>query len=188
MYEKTVNEIINVLAKSKNKSNTIEEIISKSLNSLKKNKKIIFCGNGGSASDGSHMVAELVGKFNLERRPLRSISLNDNMPIITSVANDYDYSKVFSRQIEAYGDDNDVLICLSTSGNSLNIVNCVRLAKKKNIKTVAITGLKKNKLDNLVDISLKIDSNKTFQIQEVYKIILHYVCSEIEKRMFLKIK
>jgi D-sedoheptulose 7-phosphate isomerase len=144
--------------------------------------KILICGNGGSASDSQHFAAELMVRYKKERDPFPAIALNTDSSIITASSNDYDFSIVFSRQIEALGNEGDLLIAISTSGNSTNIVKAIEIANLKKMHTVLLTGLKEGKCSNLnIDKIIQVQSVVTARIQETHILILHYICSFIER-------
>ena len=147
---------------------------------LKKNK-VLVCGNGGSASDALHFSAELLGKYLKDRKALPAICLNSNVSAITAISNDYSYDDVFSRQLEGIGKSNDLLIAISTSGKSKNILKAISIAKKKNIKVVVLTGRNNFKLP--VDICLKVPAERTDRIQELHISTLHLICELIEKNV-----
>ncbi len=143
--------------------------------------KILLCGNGGSAAEAQHIAAELVGRFKKERKGLSAISLTTDTSILTSVANDYSYEAIFARQVEALGQKGDVLILLTTSGNSKNCLAACRRAKEQGIKTVALTGSKGGAIKGLADICLCVPSDETPHIQEVHLVVLHAVCSIVDE-------
>lgn len=153
---------------------------------LKKNGKIILFGNGGSASDSQHIAAELVGRFQKERAGLPAIALTTNTSIITALANDYGYEIIFSRQIEALAQKNDVAICISTSGKAKNVAQGLKQAKKMGLKTIALTGGDGGELARLADISLLVPSTVTARIQEAHITIGHIIC-ELAERAFVQI-
>ena len=138
--------------------------------------KLLFCGNGGSAADAQHWAAEFVGRFQKERRGLPAIALTVDTSILTAVANDYGYERVFSRQVEALGQPGDVLIGVSTSGNSGNVVAAVELAKTLGLKTVGLTGFGGGKLAKLADVCLVIPCKVTARVQEVHSLMGHILC------------
>ena len=149
--------------------------------SFKKNRKILVCGNGGSASDAQHFAAELVGRFKKNRVSLPAIALNTDTSAITAIANDYSYKMIFARQIEGIGLKGDILLAISTSGNSENIVKAIDAAKKKKIITIALTGKKKSAVSKKSDYLITVPSEETSHIQELHIIILHLLCILIEK-------
>lgn len=148
------------------------------IKSLKNGNKILICGNGGSAADAQHFAAELVGKFKKKRKALPAIALNNNSSIITSIGNDCNFAEIFSRQIEAYGQKGDVLVAISTSGKSKNILNAVKSANKRSMMTILLTGNNKNIKANHI---IKIPSKDTPFIQEAHILIVHILCGSIEK-------
>lgn len=149
----------------------------------KRNGCIFWCGNGGSAADSQHLAAELVGRFEKDRKPIKSISLTTDTSITTALSNDYSYDIVFKRQLQALGKPNDLLIVISTSGNSKNILEVLKEAKKKNIKTLALLGNKGGKAKKLAERSIVIQSNKTSRIQEMHILIGHILCRIAEKEI-----
>jgi Phosphoheptose isomerase len=144
------------------------------------NKKIIVCGNGGSAADAQHMVGEFVGRFEKERKGLPAIDLTANSPIMTSVANDYEFNKVFARQVESLGNEGDILIGFSTSGNSKNVVEAFRYANANGIFTVGLLGGQGGVLGELSNIPLIVPHNVTARVQEVHATIIHIICGIVE--------
>jgi len=147
------------------------------------NKKILLCGNGGSAADAQHIAAELVGRFKKERRGLPAIALTTDTSIMTAVANDYWYDLLFARQVEALGDKDDVLIAISTSGNSVNILRAVETARFKGLKTVGFLGADGGKLKDLVDIPIVVPSQESDRTQEVHILIGHIICHLVDLRI-----
>ena len=150
-------------------------------NALDKGHKILFCGNGGSAADSQHLAAELVGRFVKERESLPAIALTTDTSILTAIANDYSYDDVFSRQVAGLGQAGDVLIGISTSGNSKNVVKAIELAKQKGLKTVAFTGEGGGKLGALCDAVIAVPSKTTARIQEIHILVGHIVCELVEE-------
>ena len=150
---------------------------------FRKKKKLLVCGNGGSASDAQHFAAELVGRFKKNRISLPALALNTDTSAITAIANDYSYDTIFSRQIEGIGAKGDVLLVISTSGNSKNIVKAVRTAKKKELITVGLTGKNYSKVASECDYCISVPSKETSHIQELHIIILHLLCILIEKKI-----
>lgn len=145
--------------------------------------KVLIFGNGGSASQAQHFAAELVNKFLKDRSPLPALSLTTDTSALTSIANDFSFDLVFSRQIEALGKKGDIAIGLSTSGNSPNIISAFESARKKGLKTIAVTGKSGGKLASVCDYLLEVPSDVTPRIQEVHLLILHILAEEIEKRL-----
>ena len=152
--------------------------------SLNNGGKILFCGNGGSAADAQHLAAELSGRFYFDREPLYAEALHVNTSYLTAVANDYSYDEIYSRLIKAMGKEGDVLIGLSTSGNSGNVVNAFKTARKLEMKTVGLTGENGGRMKELSDILLDVPSKDTPRIQESHILIGHIICELIETKIF----
>ena len=161
----------------------IAEAASLIINAYNQGRKLLLCGNGGSAADSQHIAAELVGRFKKERRGLPAIALTTDTSIMTAVANDYWYDVLFARQVEALGDKDDILIALSTSGNSVNIIRAVEAAKFKGLETIGFLGSNGGKLEELVDISLLVPSEESDTIQEVHILIGHILCNLIDSKV-----
>tara|TARA_B100000902_G_scaffold33841_1_gene40649 strand:- start:9066 stop:9644 length:579 start_codon:yes stop_codon:yes gene_type:complete len=161
----------------------IRLITNKSIDVFNKKNKILLCGNGGSAADAQHIASELSGRFYKDRPPLNAQALHVNSSFITAVANDYGYEQVYSRMIEAIGNKGDMLIGISTSGNSLNVINAIKKAKEREIFTVGFTG-EKGDLDMICDMVINIPSVDTPRIQEGHILIGHIICQLIEMEMF----
>ena len=161
----------------------VVEIAETMIRSLKKNGKVILFGNGGSASDSQHIAAELVGRFKRDRTGLAATALTTNTSVLTSLANDYGYEIVFSRQIEAIGKRNDVAIGISTSGKAKSVILGIKQAKKMGIKTIAFTGGDGGELAKIADLSLIVPSTVTARIQEVHITIGHALCELIEQNL-----
>jgi len=168
----------------KEQVNAIEKAAKLIISSLRRGGKLIIFGNGGSASDSQHIVAELVGRFKKERRPLPAVALTTNTSILTALANDYSFDIVFSKQIEAIGRKQDVVIGISTSGKAKNVLNGILTAKKMGLKTISFTGKKGKKLSKLTDISIVVPSEVTARIQEAHIMIGHILCELIEEEIF----
>ena len=164
----------------------IDELISQIHSSIESGGKIIFCGNCGSASDSQHLAAELVGRYKLHRVPLPAIALNTDTSVITAISNDFGYEKIFERQIEALGNSTDLLVAISTSGESKNIVNAIIAAKKKNIYTVALTQEGNSSISKMCDLSIGVPSNKVNHIHQMHILIGHIVCEALEKKYLEK--
>jgi D-sedoheptulose 7-phosphate isomerase len=152
--------------------------------SLRAGGKAIFCGNGGSAADATHLAAELVGKFQLDRPPLPALSLSDNASSLTAIGNDYEYAQVFARQLRGLASPGDVLVALSTSGTSANVVEAVRAAAEIDVRTVAFTGAGGGDLASLAEVCVRIPSDSTARIQEGYMLLCHTACELVERALF----
>ncbi len=164
--------------------NRIEKVSKLCVELYKTNNKTILAGNGGSAADAQHIAAELVGRYGFDRASLPSLALTTDTSSITAIGNDYGYDKVFSRQLEGMGQDGDIFIGISTSGNSQNIINAFKSAKEKNITTVALVGKDGGEMAEIADIALIVPSNSTPRIQESHILIGHIICDIIEKEIF----
>ena len=161
----------------------IIRIIESITKSLKKGNKIILFGNGGSAADAQHIAAELVGRFDYDRKSLPAISLTTDTSVITSIGNDYSFEKIFSRQCESLVNKGDVVVGISTSGNSINVKNGLLVSKRKGAKTVGFLGHRGGHIKNIVDIPLIVNSNSTPRIQEVHRTAAHIICEMVEKNI-----
>ena len=168
----------------------LDESIEKSakllINCLKNSGTVFWCGNGGSASDSQHLAGELVGRFVGERRPLKSIALTADSAVMTCIVNDYGYEHIFSRQIEALGVEGDVLVGISTSGNSKNVIHAFEVAKQRGIKTIGFLGKGGGKSSGLVNQSIIVPSKSTARVQEMHILIGHTICDLIEEGLDLK--
>jgi len=162
----------------------MEQIARVMLCALKSGKKILVCGNGGSAADAQHFAAEFVGRFEMERRSLPAIALTTDTSALTAIANDYSFDVIFSRQIEGLGNEGDVLIAISTSGNSRNIIEALKVAREKKIHTVVLTGKDGGKVKDLAECVFIAKSDKTSHIQETHSFLLHAVSEAVEKTFF----
>ena len=147
-------------------------------------KKLLIFGNGGSACDASHIAAEFVNRFKLERPGLPALCLNTDMAVITSIANDYDFSEVFARQLKTLSEPGDIAIAISTSGNSKNILKAVEVAKKKGLKLIAFTGVKGDKFAKKSDYAFIVPSDDTPRVQETHITLAHVLCQMVEEILF----
>ena len=148
--------------------------------SLERDQPMLVCGNGGSAADALHITGELLGRFLVERKALNVICLSANVPVITAWANDYDYETIFARQVEAHGISGGILFCISTSGNSKNVLRALETAKKMGLSTIGITGKGGGAMAQLCDVLIDVPSNSTPRVQEMHLVIYHYLCERIE--------
>ncbi len=148
---------------------------------IQNDHKILLCGNGGSAADSQHIAAEFVGRFVKERKGLPAIAFTTDTSILTAIGNDYGYSEVFRRQVEALGRKGDVLIGISTSGNSENIIKAFEHAKKQGLITLALTGQKDSKMSSIADVTLKVPAPVTARVQECHIMIGHMICEYIDE-------
>ena len=178
--KKTITESSNLILNSISLSGKIEESINEIIKCFKRENKIIVFGNGGSAADAQHIVAEFIGRFQKERKSLPAISLTTDSSIITSLANDYSYDIVFSRQCESLVSKGDIVIGISTSGKSKNVEEGIKTAKKKGAITIGLLGGDGGTIKNMVDISIIVPSTNTARIQEVHRVIYHIICDVVE--------
>ena len=146
--------------------------------------KVLLCGNGGSAADAQHIAAELTGRFKMDRKPLYAEALHTNTSYLTAVANDYGFDKVYSRIIESNSISGDVLIAISTSGNSANIVEACKVPKDKGLNVIGFTGNDGGKMNEICDFLIKIPSENTARIQECHILIGHIICEKVENKLF----
>jgi D-sedoheptulose 7-phosphate isomerase len=149
-------------------------------------RKLLICGNGGSAADAQHMAAEFVNRFQLERPPLPAMALTTDTSVITSIGNDYSFEDVFSKQVKALGIEGDVLLALSTSGNSKNVLSAVEVASKQGLYTVGMLGNKGGELSAAVDMALIVKSDVTARVQEAHILAEHIICHLVDYILFQK--
>ena len=164
-------------------SDVIEEICSLSLKTIQNGNTILLCGNGGSASDSIHISSELVGKFEKNRKAVPSISLSSNISNLTAIANDFGFEHIFSRQVEAIGKKGDLLIAISTSGNSQNILNAINSAKLNGLNVVAMTGEDGGKINEIDCITLKAPNSNVARVQEMHILVGHIISKYIEENI-----
>ncbi len=162
----------------------IEQSINLIVTAFKAGNKVLFCGNGGSAADAQHLAAEFSGRFYKDRKALPSEALHCNTSYLTAVANDYSYDSIYSRIIDGVGNEGDVLVGLSTSGNSGNIFKAFEVAKSKGVRTIGLTGATGGKMKDVSDILLNVPSNDTPRIQESHIMIGHIICQLVEAEIF----
>ena len=162
------------------KTASIEDCADLILQTFKAGKKVLLCGNGGSAADAQHIAAEFVGRYETERRALPAIALTTDTSALTALANDYDFERIFSRQVDALAVEGDCLIAISTSGNSPNVISAVMAARKLGCKVVGMTGSKGKKLASLSDACIMIPSDRTARIQEAHITVAHIWCEIVE--------
>ena len=169
---------------NENLLNNIEKVSKLCVELYRGDKKTILAGNGGSAADAQHIAAEMVGRYGFDTPSLPSLALTTDTSALTAIGNDYGYDKVFSRQLEGMGQNGDIFIGISTSGNSINIINAFNSAKEKGITTVALVGRDGGDMAKLADIALIVPSDSTPRIQESHILIGHIICDIIEKEIF----
>ena len=163
---------------------TIEKVVDTIVAAFKKGRRVYFCGNGGSAADAQHLAAEFSGRFYADRKALPAEALHCNTSYLTAVANDYGYDAVYARMIDGIGEKGDVLVGLSTSGNSVNIIKAFELAKEKKMITVAFTGKTGGKMKSISNYLINTPSKDTPRIQECHITIGHIICQLAEERIF----
>jgi len=164
----------------------IESAVEVITNAFKNNKKVFFCGNGGSAADAQHLAAEFSGRFYIDRKPLPAEALHCNSSYLTAVANDYSYDLIYARLVEGFANEGDILVGLSTSGNSSNVVKAFEKAREKKVLTVGFTGDTGGKIKELSDFLFNVPSTDTPRIQESHIMIGHIICELVEKQLFSK--
>jgi D-sedoheptulose 7-phosphate isomerase len=179
-----LNEDINVKEGIKKNVSLIRKISEEVINAYKHNKKVVLFGNGGSAADAQHIAAEFVGKFYKDRESLPSLAFHTNTSVVAATANDFGYEYIFERQVSSFVNEGDIVIGLSTSGNSLNVIKGLEKAKELGATTIGFTGQKENKIEKIVDHCLKIPSNDTPRIQEGHITVGHIICYLVEKELF----
>ena len=151
-----------------------------------RDRKLLICGNGGSAADAQHMAAEFVNRFQLERPPLPALALTTDASVITSIGNDYSFEEIFSKQVKALGVKGDVLLAISTSGSSKNVVSAVEIANKEGIYTVGLLGRDGGRLSEMVDTALIVKSEVTARVQEAHLLTEHIICHLVDYILFQK--
>ncbi|MGE5173958.1 MAG: SIS domain-containing protein [Betaproteobacteria bacterium] len=169
---------------AKENADRIIEVVQLIAQAFREGKKVILFGNGGSAMDASHIAAEFVNRFLMERPPLPAIALNADAAVLTSISNDYDFTQVFSKQLAALGHEGDVVIGISTSGNSPNVIKALETAKKNGMKTVVLTGGTGGRMANLADYTFIVPTRATPRIQETHITLGHTICQLVDEELF----
>ena len=167
-----------------NQVDVIQRIADFLTETLKRGGKILIAGNGGSAADAQHFASEILGRFKMERKALPAIALTTDTSVLTAIGNDYSFDRIFSRQVEGLGKQGDIFIGISTSGNSLNVIEALKKAKELGLKTVGFTGRDGGKMKELCDILLRVDSDNTPRIQESHIAVIHILCELVENSLF----
>ena len=170
----TINSVIN------NMENDIEKASIIIVDALKNGNKVLLCGNGGSAADAQHIAAELTGRYKTERRGLPGIALTTDTSALTAIGNDYGYDRIFDRQVESLAQEGDVIIGISTSGNSENVISALKLGQEMKCKTIGFTGRDGGKMNKVCDINLIVPSDNTPRIQEMHILFGHTICQIID--------
>ena len=178
----TIKESSDLILSAEKLSEKIENAINEIIKCFSTGNKIIIFGNGGSAADAQHIVAEFIGRFQKERKSLPAIALTTDSSIITSLANDYSYDVVFSRQCESLVSKGDIVFGISTSGNSKNVEEGIKTAKKMGAVTIGLLGSNGGTISNIVDIPIIVESTNTARIQEVHRVIYHIICGIVESK------
>jgi D-sedoheptulose 7-phosphate isomerase len=181
LIERALYESISIKQKLIQQSDTIEKIAREIANRITKGGKVILFGNGGSAADAQHIACELIGKFKHARTPCPAIALTTNTSTITAIANDMGFENIFERQVEALASEKDVVIGISTSGRSINVIKGIEAAKKKGAFTIVLTGERGEALANMADIAIIVPSKETPRIQEAHITIGHIICELVEE-------
>jgi len=184
--EKLILDSSEVVKKSISLSNQIEKCIKIIINCFVNDNKVILFGNGGSAADAQHIAAEFIGRFKLERKSFPAIALTTDTSILTSLSNDYTFDMVFSRQCESLVSKGDVVIGITTSGNSKNVIEGIKVAKQKGAITIGLLGNEGGILKELTDISIIVNSSVTSEIQEAHRVIYHVICKIVERELAKK--
>ena len=179
-------QLKNRVLQDDNITQVTEEVAKSIVESLKNGGKVLFCGNGGSAADAQHLAAELSGRYYYDRPPLFAEALHVNTSYLTAVANDNSFEEIYSRLITAIGNPNDVLIGLSTSGNSMNVVNAIQAGNTKGMNTISFTGKSGGKLKDISNLIIQIPSDDTPRVQECHMLLGHAICEIVEREMFPK--
>jgi D-sedoheptulose 7-phosphate isomerase len=166
----------------------IDKVTSIIIDAYKNGKKTLLAGNGGSAADAQHIAGEFVARFYFDRPGLASIALTTDSSVLTAIGNDYGYDRLFARQVQALGNEGDVFIGISTSGNSPNIIKALEACKEKGIFSIGLTGAAGGKMADVCDVCIKVPSNETPRIQEVHILIGHIICCIVEQELFSDFK
>jgi D-sedoheptulose 7-phosphate isomerase len=174
------------IAFAKENADRIVEVVHLIARTFREGHKVILFGNGGSATDASHIAAEFVNRFLIDRPPLPAIALNTDIAVLTSISNDFGYDQIFSKQLSALGHEGDVVIGISTSGNSPNVIKALDVAKKNGMKTVVLTGGTGGKMTNLADYTFVVPSKHTPHIQETHITLGHIICQLVDEELFGK--
>lgn len=185
------NEIVSILSESiaikdklKEQAPLIEKVSKEIINAYKNNGKVLLFGNGGSAADAQHIAAEFVGKFYKNRESLPALAFHTNTSVVTATANDFGYDTIFERQVSSFVKEGDIVIGLSTSGNSVNVVKGLERANELGGITVGFTGSKENEIEKIADYCIKVPSNDTPRVQEGHITVGHIICYLVEKELF----
>ncbi len=180
-YQKFIDQHIALFTKLSENQLPVIEAGKLIVNSLKSSNKILVCGNGGSASDAQHFAAEIIGRFETTRKALPAVALTTDTSVLTALGNDFGFETIFARQVQGLGSVGDVLLGISTSGNSKNVINAVEQAKECGVKTIGLLGNEGGALAPMCDISIVVDHSVTARIQEVHIFILHFLAFVVDQ-------
>lgn len=183
LYGEQVTEHLELVKNLGGLAQCMSDVINMCSDALVNGGKIMLCGNGGSAADSQHIAAEFVGRFVKDRRSLPALALTTDTSALTCIGNDYGFDEIFSRQIEGIGNAGDVLLGISTSGNSKNIISAIEMANSKGIRTIVFTGCRNTQLTERSDISVLVPSDKTARIQEIHILLGHILCAGVEEKL-----
>lgn len=179
------------IAAKKKTADTIKPSIARAIeiivNAFQNNNKMLICGNGGSAADSQHFAAEFTGRYEMERKPLPAMALTTDTSAITAIGNDYSFDVIFSKQVEALGNKDDVLFAISTSGNSANVIKAIEAAQAKNMHIITLTGKDGGKMAKMLkntDINICANVERTARIQEIHILVMHTICDAIDTVLF----
>jgi D-sedoheptulose 7-phosphate isomerase len=181
MYGASIDEHLRTFEDLRSLLPTIAKAADEVVSCLLGGGKVLILGNGGSAADSQHFAAELVGRFVEERRALPAIALTTDTSILTAVANDYGYDRVFERQVEAFGQEGDVLVAISTSGRSPGVVQAATMASKLGMKVISLTGQSGGPLAEDADVAIRVPSTTTARVQEAHIFVVHSICAEVDR-------
>jgi len=179
-----IDEHIEIIEQLKNDEDVIVQAVTMMTECVKSGGKILFCGNGGSAADAQHLAAELSGKFYLNREPIDAEALHVNTSYLTAVGNDMGFDKIYSRALKGKGKKGDILVALSTSGKSTNVIEACKMAKELGLKVFSLCGSDASEMSPYSDLILKVNSQDTPRIQEAHILVGHIFCAQIEKTLF----
>jgi D-sedoheptulose 7-phosphate isomerase len=181
---RNIDRLRQTLEEAANHESTLDRAVDLVADAFSAGRKLLACGNGGSATDAAHLTAEFVCRYERDRRALPAVTLTMNGGDITAIANDYGYDRVFARQVEALGGPGDVLLAMSTSGNSPNIIAALEQARQQRLLTIALLGRDGGKARGLAEVELLVTGPDTARIQETHKLLIHTLVEDVERRLF----
>ncbi len=184
MFKERIMEVQDCFEKLKGLEEKVETAINWIVSSIKSGGKLLVFGNGGSAADAQHLAGEFVNRFLRDRTPLPAVALTTDTSILTSISNDYSFDLVFRKQVEALGKRNDIAIGISTSGNSLNVIEGIMAARSIGMKTIALTGESGGRVKDVADLTINVPSSFTPRIQEMHLFVYHYIAEKVEEKIF----